>query len=291
MASTQARRTYLLTPTMDERKWAKVPDIPADALYVDMEDSVIPELKQRARDKIADLVSDPAFLGGRDFVCRPNNLSTPWGREDLEALAEVRAPFVVYPKARTVDEVREVNDIFTRKGANPDLMILVETPHTVQRLQAIASCERVTALEFGPFDLALEAGIELFEGADMFRDGFLYAMNKCVMVGRALGLELVAAIAVKDLRDVDAVQRAAEYARRLGFTGMVTFYPPHVPVINAVMSPSADEIAWAQTVVAAYQGGVQEGRGAISVQGRAVTVHERQVAEQLLTAARTEGAV
>lgn len=246
MRAPHVRRTFLLTPTMDERKWAKIPSIPSDVIYVDIEDSVLPELKEQAREKVMRVVEDPSFFEGREFVCRPNNLSTPWGRADLEALAEVRAPFVVYPKARSADEVCEVNEIFSRAGADPELMILVETPHTVLRLDEIAACQRVMALEFGPFDLALEAGIELFDGGELFRDGFTYARTKCVMVGRALGLEVVEAIAVKDLRDSEAVRVAATYSRSLGFTGMVSFYPGHIPVINDVMTPPPEEVMPAQ---------------------------------------------
>src|SRR5262245_11312110 len=108
---------------MDERKWSKVPEIPADVFFADMEDSVPPSLKPAAREKVLGLVEDPGYFGGREFICRPNNLSTPWGREDLEALAEAKAPFVLYPKVRTAAEMREVAQIFARRGAAPEIML------------------------------------------------------------------------------------------------------------------------------------------------------------------------
>src|ERR1700694_2954867 len=94
------RRTYLEVPTMDSHKWDKIPGIDADVFMADMEDSVPPKLKEEAREKVLGLVRDPSYFGDKEFVCRPNNLFTPWGREDIEGLAEAGAPFLMYPKAR-----------------------------------------------------------------------------------------------------------------------------------------------------------------------------------------------
>jgi citrate lyase beta subunit len=279
------RRTIFEVPTMDDYKWAKIPGIAADVFFADIEDTVPPALKARARQRVVDAVRDPSHFGGREILCRPNNLSTPWGRDDLEALAEVGAPFILYPMARSADEVHELNAIFAKAGSAPEIMILVETPQAVLHLEEILSCQNVSSLMFGPGDLSVELSIGFLDEEEPFRDGLLYARSKCIMVGRMLGLEVLEGAVVRDVKNLPAVRRSAEYARRLGFTGMTSFYPPHVPIINEVMSPSADEIEWARTVVHAYEEGKSAGRGAISVAGRAVTVHECQAAEDLLAVA------
>jgi citrate lyase beta subunit len=285
MRAITGRRTIFEVPTMDDYKWAKIPSIAADVFFADIEDTVPPALKERARQKVVDAVGDPSHFGGREVLCRPNNLSTPWGRDDLEALAEAGAPFVLYPKARSADELHELNAIFARAGRVAEIMVLVETPQAVLALEEILSCANVSSLMFGPGDLSVELGIGFLGEEEPFRDGLLYARSKCVMVGRMLGLEVVEGAVVRDVKNLAAVRRSAEYARRLGFTGMASFYPAQVPIINEVMSPSAEEIAWARTALAAYDEGEREGRGASSVDGRAVTVHERQVAERLLAVA------
>jgi len=287
---TRARRTIFEVPTMDDYKWAKIPSIDADVFFADMEDTVAPALKERAREKVIDAVRDPAHFEGREFVCRPNSLATPWGREDLEALAEAGAPFVLYPKARSADELHELNAIFARAGHSPEIMVLVETPQAIMRLEEILSCDNVSSLMFGPGDLSVELGIGFLDEEEPFRDGLLYARSKCVLVGRMLGVEVIEGAVVRDVRNLEAVHRSAVYARRLGFTGMASFYPAQVPIINEVMSPSAEEIEWARTVVDAYDQGRGDGHGAVSVGGRAVTVHERQVAERVLALAGTPGA-
>ncbi len=243
MTAGRRRRSYIEVPTMDERKWAKIPSIPADVFYADIEDSVPPDLKTGARDKVVSLVRDPSYFGGREFTCRPNNLNSQWGRRDLEALAEAHAPFILYPKVRSVDELREVKSIFERNGATPEIMLLVETPQAILHLEELASVPGVGGLAFGPGDLSLETGTSLLEGARFFHDGFAYGRSKTVMVARALGLEAVEGIFLADLRNLEILRETVRRSRLLGFSGVMTFYPPHVPVINDVFDEVATAVA------------------------------------------------
>ena len=276
------RRTYMEIPPMDERKWAKVPDIPADVFLADMEDSVPPNLKHEAREKVVSLIEDPSYFGGREFICRPNNINTEWGREDLEALAAAKAPFVMYPKPRTVAEVREVKRIFDSHGATPEIMLLVETPETVLRLEEIAQVPGVGGLMVGPGDLALETGMSLFDGNEVFTDGFLYARSKTIMVARALNLEAAEGLLVANLKDSELVRRVATRSALMGFTGNMMFYPPQVELINECHTPSPERVQWARKAVEAYDAAVAAGQGAVTVDGRAVTVHQYGEAKGVL---------
>lgn len=279
------RRTYMEVPPMDEKKWAKVPDMPADVFLADMEDSVPPTLKNEARDKVVSLIEDPSFFGGREFICRPNNINTEWGREDLEALAAAKAPFVMYPKPRTVAEVREVKRIFDKHGATPEIMLLVETPETVLRLEEIAQVPGVQGLMVGPGDLALETGMSLFDGKEVFSDGFLYARSKTIMVARALGLEAAEGLLVPNLKDSDEVRRIAKRSALMGFTGNMMFYPPQIALINECHTPAPERVEWARKAVGAYEDAVASGQGAVTVDGRAVTVHQYGEAKGVLAVA------
>jgi citrate lyase beta subunit len=270
---------------MVEKKWAKIPEIDADVFMLDMEDSTPPNHKVEARARIVDLIKAPGYLGGREFVVRPNNIATEWGREDLEAAANAKAPFVIYPKVRSVEEIREVRRIFDERGATPELMLIIETPQAVLHLEEIASFPGVTALLVGPGDLSMETGISLFEGADEFTDGFIYTRSKVLMVAKAYDLQPVDAVFTADLKDQARMRQAMERSRRMGFTGLMSFYPPHVPMINDVMSPSPDEVSWAQRVVDTYTRGREEGLAAISLDGKFLTVHQFTTAQATLHAA------
>ncbi len=281
----KVRRSYFECPIMVEKKWAKIPEIHADVFMLDMEDSTPPVSKVEARHRIVDLIKDPGYLGGREFVVRPNNLSTEWGREDLEAVADAKAPFVIYPKVRSVDEMREVKRIFDERGSTPEIMLIIETPQAVLQLEAIASCPGVTVLLVGPGDLSMETGISMFDDADEFTDGFIYTRSKVLLVAKAYGLQPADAVFTADLKDQVRMRRAMERSRRMGFTGLMSFYPPHVPMINEVMSPSKDEVGWAERVVDTYTKGRKEGLAAISLDGKFLTVHQFTSAQETLRVA------
>jgi citrate lyase beta subunit len=278
-----ARRTYIECPTMDERKWGKVPGIPADVFLADMEDSVAPALKEGAREKVAGLCRDPSFFEGREFICRPNNIFTPWGLADLEALAAADAPFVLYPKARSAAEVREVQAIFERAGASPEIQVIVETPEAVLRLEEIAACPGVGGFLFGPGDLSMETGISLLDGDSFFAEGFLYARSKTLMTARAFGLEATEGIFIANLKDGDELRRAAERSMKFGFSGNMLIYPPHVPVVNEVRTPSEKKLARARQLVKEYEAAREEGKNAVTLEsGEWVTVHQYKGALELL---------
>lgn len=283
------RRSYLEVPTMDERKWAKVPSIAADVVMADIEDSVPPNLKDAAREKVVSLIHDASFLDGREFICRPNSLETPWGRDDLEALAEAGAPFVLYPKPRSADDVREVLEIFAKRGSSPELHLIIETPQAVLYLEELAAVEGVSGLLFGPGDLSMESGIALFADGDVFDEGFLYPRAKTQIAASALGLEATEGLLVADLKNQDAVRAAAVRSIRAGFTGNLAFYPPHIDIINAARTPTASDVTWYTKVVSAFEEAQAEGRGAVVVDGRRVTVHQFTQAQGMLRVASALG--
>jgi len=283
------RRTYMEVPTMDDKKWDRIPSMGADVFMADIEDSVPPELKAKARDKVVSLIKDPSFFGGREFICRPNNLYTQWGRDDLEALAEAHAPFVLYPKVRSVAEMREVKGIFEKRGATPEIMLIIETPQAVLHLEEIASVTGVAGLLFGPGDLSMETGIALLDGREAFKDAFLYPRSKLIMVARALGLEAAEGIFVADLKDAEMVKGAAARSRLFGFTGNMTFYPPHIPLIHEARTPKAEDVAWSKRVVDAYQDAKARGQGAVTVDGRWLTIHQFTEAQRALRIATALG--
>ena len=105
------------------------------------------------------------------------------------------------------------------------------------------------------------------------------------MVAKAYDLQPVDAVFTADLKDQARMRQAMERSRRMGFTGLMSFYPPHVPMINDVMSPSPDEVSWAQRVVDTYTRGREEGLAAISLDGKFLTVHQFTTAQATLHAA------
>lgn len=279
-------RTVLEVPILDEHKWGKVPHIPSDAVLVDMEDSVPPGLKPAAREKVAATIADPGPLRGRVLIPRVNAIRTEWGLDDLRALAAVHAPRIAYPKVESRTELDEVRNVLDGYGAAPDVFLVIESARGILELEQLASAPRVAGLLFGPYDLAVSAGYTLFDGDDLFEPALYYPRSKLALAGAAFGLACLDMMFVADMRDFAAVRARATFSKKMGFTGVATFYPPHVDIINDVYTPTAEEVTKAEHIVEAYESALRDGRAATSRDGHALIVQDYKKAQLALGRAR-----
>ncbi|NDV07656.1 CoA ester lyase [Rhodococcus sp. IEGM 248] len=279
----RAIKSILETPIMDDHKWGKLPNIPADMIFLDLEDSVAPNLKEQARERVVRSLAEKEFDGEKLLLPRVNHLSTRWGREDAEALAAAKPDVVAYPKVRSAACVDEVLEAFRAHGADPDIFAIIETAESVLNVREIASHPSVIGLMSGPADISLDAGIELYEPGGALNRIFLVTKALTVLAGAAYGLAVTDIAYAKNIRDFDEIRRRVEDSRRMGFTTMTTFYPPHVDIINDVFSPGEEELAKASAVVDTYEKALAEGKAAaLTDSGTPVLVHEYEKALALL---------
>jgi citrate lyase beta subunit len=282
----RAIRSILETPILDEHKWAKLPGIPADMVFLDIEDSVAPEQKPLARDRVSRALTTREFDGTKLLLPRPNHLSTPWGRDDVVALAEAGAEVIAYPKIRSAADVLEVQELFARHGAAPDIFAIIETAQSVIEMRDIATVPGVIGLMSGPGDISVDAGMMLYEPDGRLNPAFLVTKTLTALTGAAYGLATTDIAYAEDVRDLAEIRRRVEESHRLGFTTMTTFYPPHVDVINDVFTPGADQIAAARDTVVSYENVLASGRAAaLSDTGTPILVHEYDKARALLAKA------
>lgn len=275
-------RTLLETPIMDERKWAKVPDIATDAMLVDLEDSVPPPLKEAARERVLQYLKTPEFFGGRVLVARSNHLSTPWGRDDLIALAEAGVECLAYPKCRDAEELLEVQELLRSHGADPDLFGVVETARSVLDAAAIAKVDKVVAIGLGAGDLSADMGIPLYEDDGELNRVFAPAKAQVTLAAAAFDCLAIDFAYAPDLRDLDEIRRRMVDSRRLGFTTGATFYPPHVAVINEVFTPTAEQLAEADEIIGTYEAAVAAGNPAVATEaGKTILVHDYDKARKV----------
>lgn len=278
----QGIRSLIETPIMNDHKWAKVPDIPADAFLVDLEDSVPPERKEAARSKLISYLAQPEFFGGRLTIPRPNHLSTKWGCDDIEALAEAGVTCMAYPKVETPDDLYEVQEIFRAKGVDPDIFAIIETARSVVEVNRIAAVDKVVALMFGSGDLSVDMHVPLYGPDGELNELFTTPKVLTTLAGAAFGRLSVDVAFAPDLRDLSEIRRRFTISRRLGFTTGVTFYPPHVPVINEVFGPSAADLDAADEVIGLYEGALAAGDPAVTLaSGRTILVHDYEKARQV----------
>jgi citrate lyase beta subunit len=280
-------RCLFESPILDQRKWAKVPSIPADAFILDLEDAVPRGGKEEARAKVIEYLQLPDYFGGALTVPRPNPLDTPWGHDDVIALADAGAATLMLAKVDGRGDVDRVLELCAARGAAPTVVASIESARGVLNAADILAHDAVVAATFGSGDLHVDAGMALYEPDGVMNPGLLYPKVHTVLAGAAAGVPVLGIAFVPDIRDLAEVRTRVAAERRLGFSGCCAFYPPHVEVINAVFSPSPEEIAEARDVIGLYEQAAAEGRpGVQRANGEAVLAHQYKDALRTLARSR-----
>jgi citrate lyase beta subunit len=282
-------RSILEVPILNPKFWAKVPEVAADAIMLDLEDSATPANKELARQRIVEALGAPEYFGGRTVIVRVNNLATPWGKDDLAALASVGGDFLVcYPKVQTADEVAEVRSLLRSSGAaTAGLHVMIETARAMIELDRIASAEGVAGLHFGYVDYAADIGSRAFadSGDELFAPANHYAQTKIAVAAAAYGLFASGGSLVPDYRDLTKVRTFVKRWADLGYTTCIAVSPKHLELINEVMAPSADEVAAAQAICIAYEAAMDNGDPAAVLNEKVITMPDYRVASLTLTRA------
>ena len=269
----QLNRSVLYLPASNARVIDKARGLNADAVILDLEDAVIPDAKADARAAAVEALSAGGFSGR--LGVRVNGLDTPWGADDLAALAGLTPAFVVAPKIESPEAVRE---IAARLPVGVDLWIMVETPLSVLRLDAIAGAGApLAALMLGINDFGERMNLVL--GPD--REPLKPWLAAVVAAARGHGLLAIDGV-VNATDDADRLRTECAQGRAFGFDGKSLIHPSQIEAANAAFSPSPEEVARAREVVAAFSSADTEGKGAIRVGYRMVERLHLDAAHRLL---------
>ena len=273
-------RSWLFVPADSERKIAKALLSEADAIILDLEDSVAAENKPAAREIVRALKPEP---GGPALWVRVNPLASEFHKDDLDVLANPAIHGIVLPKAECGTDVEE---LASRTGNIPIHAIVTETAASLfglmsYRLPGIP----LAAMSWGAEDLSAALGASSKYDADGSLS-FTYRMARSLTLAGAVaaGVQPVDGV-FADFRDPDGLRFEAEAAAREGFTGKLAIHPDQVATINAAFSPSSDDIAHAEAIVAAFE--AEPNAGVLSIGGRMVDrphlIQARRVLERATT--------
>jgi len=265
------RRSVLYVPGSNPRAHDKARTLPCDCVLLDLEDAVAPDEKERAREQALATIREGGF-GPREVIVRTNTLKSPWGRDDLIAAAGSGVDAILLPKVEGPEGLAEVRDLLGEQGAPPDLALwaMMETPLAVIRAPEIAAsglAERypVNVFVTGTNDLAKETRAMIVPG----RGPMLPWLSALVLAAHAYGLEIMDGVYNK-LDDPEGFAAECEQGRELGMDGKTLIHPRQIEPCNAAFSPSADEVAAAREIIAAFDKPENADKGAISVGGRMV---------------------
>ena len=260
-------RSLLFVPGDRPDRMEKALGVGADALILDLEDAVAPAAKTEARRAVADFLD--AKSQARIWV-RVNPLDSPEHDRDLAAILHAHPDGIVLPKAEGGASVNELARRLSERGnaTAQILAIATETPAAIFQLGSYGGAKRLAGLTWGAEDLPAAIGAATSRESDgRFTPPYELARSLCLFGAAAAGVAPIETV-FPLFKDVDGLAAYAGRARRDGFTGMMAIHPDQVPVINHAFTPSADEIAFARAVVAAFEASPHA--GALSLDGRMI---------------------
>jgi citrate lyase subunit beta / citryl-CoA lyase len=273
-------------PGSNQRALVKARDLQADALVFDLEDSVAPDAKQQARERVQEAASSTAYAG-RILAIRVNAIGTEWHDEDVKAVAAAGPDAIVLPKVESAGQVLDVQHALEQAGA-PDrtrIWAMLETPGAILQAASIAaSTPRLSTLVMGTNDLLKDLHAEAVPG----RRPLLTSLSLCVLAARAAGRNILDAV-YNDVRDLEGFERECLDGRELGFDGKSLIHPGQIEIANAVFSPSAADIQHAQRVIDAFERAALSGDGVTTLDGRMIESLHVQTARRILALGTAHG--
>jgi citrate lyase subunit beta/citryl-CoA lyase len=257
-------RSLLFVPGDRPDRMEKALSSGADALILDLEDSVLPEKKAQAREAVAAFLTQPRTL---PLFVRVNRLS-PMTDEDLKWVAPKKPDGIVLPKAEGAESIRDLDSRLSALGEGNAriLPIATETPRAVFALGTYAGAPRLAGLTWGAEDLPAAIGAATSREMDgRFTPPYEMVRSLALFAAHAAQVPAIETI-YPDFRDQDGLTAYAARGRRDGFSGMLAIHPAQVPIINAAFGSSDAEISWAHRVVEAFA--AAPGAGAVQLDGQ-----------------------
>ena len=280
------RRSVLYMPGSNAKALAKASTLPADGLILDLEDSVAPDQKITARERVVQAVRSGGF-GGREVVIRVNGPHTPWGEDDLAAACAANPDAILLPKVDGPGAVMVAARIL-RETETPErtrIWAMMETPNAILNAGSIAAVaadpsSRLAVIVMGLNDLAKETRAKLTPG----RPTMTAWLASCVVAARAHGVDILDGV-YNDIQDLDGFRLECLQGRDMGLDGKTLIHPSQVDICNAVFAPTSAEVESAAAIIDAFALPENAGKGVIQLNGRMVELLHADMARRTLAIA------
>ncbi len=281
------RRSVLYMPGSNARALEKARELPADCLILDLEDAVAPDAKAQARDAIVKALENG--FGDREVMVRINGLDTRWWVDDLNTvLGGPRKPdAILVPKISDPNQLEDLAARFVDLYTDPHVRVwaMMETPLAMLNAQKIAGAAldtetRLSGFVMGTNDLAKDTRARLVPS----RAPMLPWLMTCVAAARAYGLSILDGV-YNDLGNAEGFVEECKQARDLGFDGKTLIHPRQIDPCNEAFSPSADEVAIARKMIAAFDLPENANKGVVQIDGKMVERLHAEMAKQTVAIA------
>jgi citrate lyase subunit beta / citryl-CoA lyase len=299
---TRPRRSCLSVPGSSPKMLAKGPTLPADEVFMDLEDSVAPLAKEEARDNVTQALKEGDW-GGKTAVVRVNGVYTRWCAHDVLHVVENAGQYldcIMIPKVEHASDVEFVDNLLrmieetTGLDKRIGLEVQIETATGLRNVHDIAAAsERAETLIFGPADMSASLGLPtVTAGLPMLGypgDHWHHVLSTILIAARHAGLQAIDGpyLVIKDL---DGFREMSQRARALGYDGKWALHPGQIDVLNEVFTPSQEEFDKAEAMLDAYRHATDVERlGAVMFGNEMIDEASRKMAEQLSARGRAAG--
>jgi citrate lyase subunit beta / citryl-CoA lyase len=303
----RARRSCLAVPASSERFIAKAHGLPADEVFLDLEDAVAPSAKEQARaNAVAAVAGD---WGTKVVAVRVNDATTGWAHRDvIDLMSGTKAPdIILLPKVTSPEHIAWLDLLLGQAEREAGLPVgqtgieaQIEDASGLAAVNAIAAASpRLEALVFGPADFMASIGIKSLDvggqpGGYVGGDAYHYALMRILIAARAQGLQAIDGPFLR-IRDTEGFARAAASSAALGYDGKWVLHPSQIDAANEVFAPSRADFDHAGQIIEAYaratgeQANGAQARGAVMLGDEMIDEASRKMAESIVAKGRAAG--
>ncbi|MEH3068021.1 MAG: CoA ester lyase [Aeromicrobium erythreum] len=267
-APIRPRRSVLYMPGANERALEKAKSIDADALILDLEDSVAPDAKVQGRENVVAAVRSGEY-GHRELAIRVNSIGTEWHDADVEAASQAGPDAILVPKVESAEQVLALVEALERHGApeHTQLWAMIETPRALLHAEEIAAAhERLTVVVMGTNDIVNETYGLHVPGRNAT---VLTSLAWTLLAVRAAGKVVIDGV-YNAVKDPEGFEAEARQGREMGFDGKTLIHPSQVEPANIAFAPSADDVERAQGLIDTFEEAKAAGQGVVTFNGKMV---------------------
>jgi len=295
------RRTQLATPATDERMMHNAADSAADEVFLDLEDSVAPDEKESAREPLITAAREEDW-SDKVLSYRMNGVDTKWWYDDVIEVVTAAGEYIddiIVPKVSSPSEVHTVENLLEQVEVNAGLEVggiglepQIEDGEGMNRVDEIAhASDRLDSIIFGPGDYSAAmgaAGLTIGQFPEYPGHYWHYALSRCNHAAKSAGLPCLDG-PYATIEDEEGFRDSCERAAMLGCDGKWAIHPSQIEIANEVFAPSREEADKAKRIVEAYEEAMEEGRGAVSVDGEMVDEATNKMARAIVDKAEKAG--
>lgn len=273
------RRSMLYVPGCNKRYLEKARSLPADSVILDLGDPILIAAKEESRDNVVAAIRQGGY-GSREVVVRVNDLKSPWGHDDIKAIAPLQIDAALFTNIESRSDVLEALSALDQAGGSAlPVMVMIETPLAVLHAEEIASAsDRIACMIMATSDLVSQ----LHARTTSERLPLLTSLSMVILAARAYNRGVVDGIN-SHLKDMEAFEYACRLGRDLGFDGKSLVHPLQLAYANDAFTPKATEVKTAREIISALSAANAAGRGTVVVNDRLVEHHHIAAAKRLIT--------